>query len=157
MCLIISALIFTGCQIVENINNRTNASNVATEHAELVLKCFEEKNAEDLKSLFCSCVAETHDLDKEIQAAFDAFEGSITDKGYWSDMGVVGAQTEDGKLVKQTIAPYLENILTDAGGKYTIAFNEFLILSENPELVGVTHILLKFGDEKFLIGEVVPA
>lgn len=157
LCLIMTLVIFTGCQIVENINNTHNAAKIATEHVEIVLRCFEEKNAEDLKPLFCSYIADNHDLDEEIQAAFDAFEGKITDKGYWSGVGEVGAQMEDGKLVKQRIAPYLENILTDAGGKYTIRFNEYLIYSEYPELVGVTRISIIFGDETFTIGEIIPA
>lgn len=157
VCLAISLLILTSCQIVENINNTHNEAKVATEHVETVLRCFEEKNAEDLKPLFCSYIADNHDLDEEIQAAFDTFEGKITDKGYWSGVGEVGAQMEDGKLVKQRIAPYLENILTDAGGKYTIRFNEYLIYSEYPELVGVTRISIRFGDETITIGEIIPA
>ena len=63
-----------------------------------ILRCLDEEDVEGLKSMFCERVASTHDLDEEITAAMEFYQGKSTS---FPDLSIGGGYwTNDGEYVK---------------------------------------------------------
>ena len=68
ICLIFA---MTSC-VVDETKKASNEKSIE------IIRCFDEKDAEGLKALFCEEVRISHNLDEEIQFAFDLYEGKPT-------------------------------------------------------------------------------
>ena len=60
------ALMLAGCSHVEDNKDYKAPLEIATEQSEYIMECIVNKDKEGLKSIFSKHVAETHDLDEEI-------------------------------------------------------------------------------------------
>ncbi len=109
--------------------------------SDTIVKCFDEKDIDTLKSLFCDSIKSKNNLDEQIEVAFEKYDGhsisyKVTDKG-WKQESI-----EKGKCVKRNFTPEIENIVTDANNQYSIGFNVYQINERNPSREGVTIIVL---------------
>ena len=75
----------TGCSFADKdaeINEKYQSpKEYATEQSEYIMECIINKNKEGLKSVFSKHIAETHDLDKEIDEFFEFIDGEIVSHG----------------------------------------------------------------------------
>lgn len=118
-----------------------------------VMDCFTDQNVEVLKDLFCDEIKNTHDLDEEIQAAFEFIQGNIVSYDL-SMYGPSGEEVRDGKVVLKDRSINVDKIITDLDNEYKIAFNYYLVNEEHKDMVGITFITVtdKKSTESISIG-----
>ena len=73
--LIFILILFTGC--IGSNNVPPPPDEVARLQSVDVINYFKNEDIEGLKDMFCKTTSETHNLDKEIQGAFDYINGKI--------------------------------------------------------------------------------
>jgi len=89
--------------------------------------------------MFCKTIADSHDLDEEIQKAFNVIDGKII--SYDEPYGNTGGGTiKYGERIDQSFLGNIKNIKTDTNKIYFIYFNSYNINKNNLNLVGVTEI-----------------
>jgi len=151
--LVIVALSFvlslSGCNDSRSVNTRKASHDQAKE----ILRCLDEDDVEGLKSLFCEKVATSHDLDKEIAAAMDFYEGKSVSFGNIVVSG--GDSMRDGEFVDIHIEYSIDNLETDEAMQYTIVTASYLVYKENPQCIGITYMKIIDADTEteFQIGE----
>ncbi|MBD5145605.1 MAG: DUF5104 domain-containing protein [Ruminococcus sp.] len=147
--LLITSVIICGC----TNNSIESPSQIARQYADDILYCFDNNDISKLKALFCESIANSHDLDTEIQEAFEFFNGKIVSKGKSIGMSEGGVLKENGKISKQTVHPNLLNIVTDNGSEYSIYFCAYLVYENHDENIGITYInIFNSENEKISIG-----
>ena len=118
ICIILSILFsllsLTAC------SSEPSPSKIAKKQATAIINCFKTGETDELKSLFCEQVASTHDLDTEIQEAFDFIDGNIISNGKWYGMGEGGKSVRNGVVAKSDIHPIIKNLKTDTEKKYKL-------------------------------------
>ena len=128
-------------------------------HAEGNEKCKElldylsDNDEEGLKSMFCETTSTSSSFDEQIKKAIGFFEGKAT-----SYSTLVGTETsvDDGKITKSSIAPYIQDIKTDAGKEYEIIFHSYLVNSEHEDTVGISLLTIILDDGKeCIVGEFI--
>ncbi len=102
---------------------------------------FCNKNVETIESFFCETTKKTHDLEKEIQEAFEIIDGEIVSYNKFS-ISSGGEKVRDGEVVERHSSPDIEGIKTDTGKIYNIMINNREICSENPEYEGFSVITI---------------
>lgn len=133
------------------INQSTESRNQAVE----ILRCLDEEDVEGLKSMFCERVASTHDLDEEITAAMEFYQGKSTS---FPDLSIGGGYwTVDGAYEDNHLSYSMRDISTDAEIQYDIYTSTYLIYKDDPTCVGMTYLDIydTLTDEKVEIGEFV--
>jgi len=110
-----------------------------------ILECFDNKDSERLKAMFSKSVAATCDLDKEIESAFDMYNGKSVSYDSIFDYGPSG-HTEYGRWVKKYTEAKMKKIKLDTGKTYSIYFCKEIVNDENPDEIGIRHINLKDKD-----------
>ena len=129
--------------------------------AKSILKAFDEQDQEALKSLFCEKSQAIPELDEQIQAAMDFYEGkmvSYDDSSIWTSDG---QRREAGIITRVTTGGRIRYIETDAGKHYTIAFSNHLVNKDDPDKVGISKLRIMYGDildknrsgEEVVVGE----
>ena len=144
--------ILPGC----GFNNKpTESQKISDEKSIEIVRCFDEKDVNGLKSLFCDKVQTTYNLDDEIQTAFDFYEGKS--ESYDLNYGGTAGGWDDGECIDEHISPKIENLKTSAGNTYRIPYHEYVIYKENPKCVGITYIRIynETTKEMVQIGEYV--
>ena len=131
----------SGC--VFNSDERTISSikDTARDVNERMLHAIEYKNADELKELFSEkLIKSDKNLDEEIAAAFDFFQGNIISKNavMFDEEGAM----DDGVWTRYIVMPTNGNIKTDKGTEYTINSNHFVVYDSDPECVGLASILI---------------
>ena len=153
LVLCLCAIVCTGCN-----NNESSASQISKEHATEIIRCFNENDSESLKNMFCGYISDTHNLDEEINIAFEFIDGEIIDNGDWSGMSEAGLSIRDGKTESLRIQPDMKNITTSSEKKYTIEYNEYIINTITAGYVGITRItIINENGDKAIIGEIIQA
>lgn len=123
--------VFTGCEDLDKHNPNANNEKIGTE----IIRCFKEKDTEGLKSMFCSKISNSHDLDSEISAAMDFMEGEI--ESYEISAGTGWSYDVDsGEWTRESIKPHI-NIETSVGKKYRVPYGYVLINRDNPDHEGM--------------------
>ena len=64
------SLMLMGCSLKNKDEDYQPPLEIATEQSEYIMECVVNKDKEGLKSVFSKHIAETHDLDKEIDEFF---------------------------------------------------------------------------------------
>jgi hypothetical protein len=117
-----------------------------------------EKDVTTLKEMFCPYININHNLEDEIEKAFEFFDGEIVSDGDKHFLEEAGGTTENGKTITSRIQPEIRHIKTDSEKEYEIVFNEYLINGDNPDYIGITRITITNEDGvKYMIGEIIPA
>ena len=151
LCLmVITIFILTGCNNdIKLIDSKQSSNDKSKE----IVRCFDEKDIEGLKNLFCEEVINSHNLDEEIQQAFDFYEGkSVSYDLYY---GGSSGGWDNGVCVDEHITPQIKNLKTDNDKIYRIPYHEYVIYKQNPKCVGITYIRIfdESSDDMVQIGE----
>ena len=143
--ILLITLCFSSCQIsqyeVQGLTIKDKTKSACYDKSVEILRCFDEKDAEGLKSLFCQYSQDNPNISKEIEDAFDFYKGKSVSFKFAYNGGVAGSW-RDGKAVDEHVTPEMENITTDLGNIYRILYSEYLTYKEDEKRVGITFILL---------------
>lgn len=113
-----------------------------------VLKCFDKKDKETLKSLFSESVSSKNKLDKQIENALVVYEGkSISHNDIRS--GIYQNSSKDGHYEYKSIRVVSENIVTDNDKTYTIEMIYVLINEKDNTQTGISKIFLRDSYDKY--------
>ena len=133
-----------------------------------IMKAFDEKNFNGLKSLFCAETLAIPDIDNKIKSAIDFYEGVANDGWYkpifgqesydgnrdWQCSVSDEATISNGEPTSIFISVLITNIKTDVGKRYEINACFFLINTDNETQEGISQIIITRNDgEKHVIGE----
>ena len=143
----------SGC--VFNSDERTISSikDTARDVNERMLHAIEYKNADELKELFSEKLIESDkNLDEEIAAAFDFFQGNIISKN--AVMFDEEGAKDDGVWTRYFVYGDNRNIITDNDKEYVIITSHVVVYDSKPERIGLAKILIKDSDgNRYQIGD----
>ena len=120
------------------------------------MECIVNKDKEGLKSVFSKHIAQTHDLDKEIDEFFKFIDGEII--SYDEPEGYEGGYTrKDGEYTEKELGGRIRNVKTNKDNKYYISYKSFYINKNNEDYLGVDYIIItnqtnNKEDEQIIIG-----
>lgn len=105
--------------------------------------------------MFCQKIRSTENLDAQINAAFDFFDGNIKiPNKTMFDNNSMEDSIENGKFLYYTSMPTFIGIQTDKGRTYDIGYCEFFVNKEHPSYVGMMEIDIFANDgSKCAIGK----
>lgn len=132
----------TGELVPENYRTRT------MDKHEVVMEALSEKDSEKLKSVFCEELLEQDDLDEQIDNMFTYFDGGIVERGETTVMRTYYVKSNDIDELSVMLS-CTEDVVTGNGKEYEkiIVFSDDANI-ENPELLGVTGIVLSINEDK---------
>lgn len=136
--------------------SKTNSSNITVKgQCDEIIRCFNEKDSDGLKSMFCETVKKTENLDEQIENAFDFIDGEITSYDYL--IGSESKSVDEGKVTKKRVYPWITEILTDKNRKYEMQFDSYIIYENKDEAIGIICIEIfdREADTSCKIGEYV--
>lgn len=120
-------------------------SNYIDNLSEKIIKCFDERDCEALKELFCDEIKINSELESEITDAFDKYNG-ISISYNVTDKDLSESSMRDGKYVMKRYVPLINDIVTDEKNEYVIGFNTYEICEFKPSKEGVTILVLSDGE-----------
>ena len=128
---------FDGCSLLQKAYTELEAESqyIENQTAEII-RCFNQKDVEGLKKLFCLNSQEYYDLDSEIQNAFEYYEGTSESYILYNSSSAGGGM-DNGEWVDKHFRPDIKNIKTDAGKQYTIGFSTYSIYKYDTGKVGI--------------------
>lgn len=156
--LICSAFLFLqGCSFIQYRLNLlelevNRAKKYQLEITNNVLDCFNEKDTDALKSLLCAKTLELSDIDEQIQACFDLFQGKVIS---FDDnlMGYEGESIESGKTTRLERAWDVKDIVTDEDNEYEIYIYTYIINENDKDKEGISDLTVTCSDgTEFKIG-----
>ena len=107
--------------------------------SEKVLKYLDTDDVEGLKRMFCEkTIAQTPDLDEQIEAAMEFYEGKTVSHG--NTLGSEGESVDNGVTTKLDMDPHITDIKTDAGGRYNIRIYSYVIYTKDTTMEGISQI-----------------
>ena len=110
--MLLIVLTLTGCSFMDGEEEYQSPMEYATEQSEYIMECIVNKDKEGLKSVFSKHIAQTHDLDKEIDEFFAFIDGEIV--SYDEPEGYEGGYTmKDGEYTEKELGGRIRNIRTD--------------------------------------------
>ena len=138
-------VVLTGCSLINKDEDEKeeyqSPKEYATEQSEYIMECIVNKDKEGLKSVFSKHIAETHDLDKEIDEFFEFIDGKIV--SYDEPTGYEGSyEMRAGEYYKKELGGDTKNIVTDAEKKYHIGFLSYQIYEKDEDYIGVDIIAI---------------
>lgn len=130
----------------------------AEAHSDIIVNCIKENDVSTLEEMFCLYIRDNHELDEEIEGAFEFIDGEVVSEGDKHYLDETGGSIENGRVVSSRMQPEIRNLKTDSDKEYTITFNEYLINTENPNYTGKTRITItnEIG-LSYTIGEIITA
>lgn len=140
---ILISIVFSGCN--------AEPSYIKVQSDEII-RCFDEKDAEGLKALFCQNSIDYYDIDSEIQNAFDLYEGQSV--SHTLNLYGWSGGMQEGIWYDKHYTPEIRNIKTNCGKEYTIGFCTYEIYESDAGRVGIGVIGLQDeeGDVIAVIG-----
>lgn len=118
-----------------------------------ILTCFNKKDKDALKKLFCKKTLKYYDIDSEIDNAFSLYSGESKD--YYIDYsGAMGIHIPIGSWENKCSKPSVRNIITNENEIYTIDYGEYIICKESLDAVGIGKLVLRNdnSNEKVQVG-----
>ena len=136
LVILLLVVMMTGCSYIEKKSNYQPPLEIATEQSEYIMECVVNKDKEGLKSVFSKHIAETHDLDKEIDEFFEFIDGEIVT--YDEPEGHEGGYSiEYGEYIEKKLSGDIDNVKTDKGKTYSIGYQSYYIYKSNEDYIGV--------------------
>lgn len=133
--LIFILLNFSGCRIMEKAYTKLeDETQYIKKQTTEIIRCFNQKDVEGLKKLFCSNSQEYYDLNAEIQAAFEFYEGTSESYILYNSSG---GGMENGEWYDKHFSPEIKKIKTDANKQYTIGYSTYSIYKDDIGRVGI--------------------
>jgi hypothetical protein len=142
VCAIFSMAILSSCgKSNKYMSNLDKDAQYVRGLGDQIMQSFDERDAETLKSLFCTGSKNYYDLDAEIQNAFSLYEGH-------SESYVVtgvdwGGTRSNGEYVNKHFTPQIKRIKTDKGKNYSIGFCVYSNYIYDENMVGIGVIALR--------------
>ena len=127
--LCVCLLLGTGC-----INEDTEGNKIGDE----IIRCLNEDDTQGLKDVFCAESQISKDLDDQIQAGMDFFDGKVAQSNAANVDG--GESVRDGETIKQDYRIHYNELKTDTGKTYEVICQGFFICEEDTDVVGVSEI-----------------
>ena len=122
-------LLGTGC---------VNLENEEKQHCKEVIRCLSEDDTEGLKNMFCVETQNSKDLDEQIEAGMEFFDGKVL--SYNEPICSGGESVTNGKIVEHDYGGDIMKIKTDTGKIYSLMVYEYLVNEDNPDIVGISEI-----------------
>ena len=139
--MLLIVLTLTGCSFMDGEEEYQSPMEYATEQSEYIMECIVNKDKEGLKSVFSKHIAQTHDLDKEIDEFLEFIDGKII--SYDEPTGYEGSyEMRAGEYYKKELGGDTKNIVTDAEKKYHIGFLLYQIYEKDEDYIGVDIIAI---------------
>ena len=155
ICILLIFSIFGigGCIFDHNRRTVSSIKDTARDVNERMLHAIEYKNADELKELFSEKLIESDkNLDEEIAAAFDFFQGNIISKN--AVMFDEEGAKDDGVWTRYFVYGDNRNIITDDDKEYVIITSHVVVYDSKPERIGLAKILIKDSDgNRYQIGD----
>ena len=134
VAILIMSIFLCGC----STSNSSSLKHISDE----IVRCFDEKDAEGLKNMFCRNSIVYYDIDSEIQNAFDLYEGQsvsykMNSKGGWS------GGYDNGVCIDKHSSSEIEKIKTNCDKEYTIGFCVYEVYEKDEGKVGICVIALR--------------
>lgn len=142
LLLILICISFSSC------SGANNARKVSNEKSEEIVRCFDEKDIEGLKSLFCLNSQNNYNLDKEIEKAFSLYNGKSI--SYNLSYGGTAGGWDDGERIDEHITPSIRDIETSNGNIYNIYYTEYTIYKADSGRVGIIYMSLFDSEDNTL-------
>lgn len=143
-------------------DHHTEGRKISTE----IIKALGEGDSEALKDTLCEETLEISDIDGQIQAAFDFFEGKAlmgkVEGGPYEYDGKHDFKTtvsddeviEGNEPISTSVYVYCTNIETDSDRVYELEFYAYLLSDEHEEYEGVSQItIFDENGDKLVIGD----
>lgn len=126
-------LLLAGCESGDYITPEETAKI----QGEIIIKSIMGKDAESVKDILCPYLKNRAEMDQEIETFFDFIDGAII--SYDEPKGSIsGGNLKEGRVIKESLSGNIENIRTENGRHYRIAYGSYSEYKEHPEYVGVT-------------------
>lgn len=154
LLLVLSLCFLGGCSdILKEYQSISEENELMMSRIDTIVNCFDEKNADELKQLLAPQLQRLPDIDQQIQTAFSMYNGKSQSYDYTRTAMAGGGRT-DGVWVDKHFCPLIDNICTDTGDVYSIAFGEYTVYEKDASYIGITVItLLDANDELIAIIE----
>lgn len=138
-------LILAVCFCFSGCSSKPSTIDIAKD----ILYCFDNRDDEGLKRLFCEAISKDS-LNSQIETAFDIYDGKSV--SYSSISTPSQKSIRNGETALLQINPLIRHIETDTGMEYAIKFYTYRINKKNPEKVGVYFIsLYTYNDNKEMV------
>ena len=162
LCAITITGLLSGCSPLPNIPSRlrmldeetASARKSKLEISQQVLKCFDEKNADALKSLFCERTQNLTDIDEQIRSGLALISGKTTSfDEHILGLGYEGSHTSNGRITELERSWDIGAIETDENQKFEISVDMYNIYEKDTTREGITRLVITLEDEiEFTIG-----
>lgn len=112
-----------------------------------VLKCFDERDKETLKSMFSEEAQLSYNLDEEIDIAMDFYEGkSVSHDKVQNEIGNSRSKKDENNMpmgyAYKSIITQIRNIITDNNKNYMIEMIYTLVDEEDEKSIGISSIII---------------
>ena len=112
------------------------------EFAEEILRCFDEKDSEQLKKLFNKNLMGNSSLNSQIKEAFAIYEGKSSGYEKLDNKGVFSSNADNGIYIERSVGESIEGI-TVGDNKFTIMFIRCSLDAKDSNNVGLVRVYLK--------------
>lgn len=141
-------MLLSACNSKNNTGKKVDYFNETMNATNTILTYLSENNADGIKELLCQRTKRLPDIDKQIQAMLDYFDGKVVSYNKEKrSVGKTSASKDD--LVMTEIWSYGEfpEIVTDKGKKYKkLLIGYCAINAKEPDLVGVFNVIIEGSD-----------
>ncbi|MFA6940747.1 MAG: DUF5104 domain-containing protein [Clostridiaceae bacterium] len=146
--LIMAIMLLSSCSCIKNTGSKNNYFDKTMNATETILNCLSENNADGIKELLCQRTKELPDIDKQIQAMLDYFDGKVVSyNNEKKSVKKTSASKDDGVWTEISAYGHIPEIVTDTGKKYKELHVFYRYVdAKQPDLVGVTTIILTGAD-----------
>ena len=117
------------------------------EFAEEILRCFDEKDSEQLKKLFNKNLMGNSSLNSQIKEAFAIYEGKSSGYEKLDNKGGFSSNADNGIYIERSVGESIEGI-TVGNNKFTIMFIRCSLDAKDSNNVGLVRVYLK--DDKHM-------
>ena len=112
------------------------------EFAEEILRCFDEKDSEQLKKLFNKNLMGNSSLNSQIREAFAIYEGKSSGYEKLDNKGVFSSNADNGIYKERSVGESIEGIKV-GDNKFTIMFIRCSLDAKDSNNVGLVRVYLK--------------
>lgn len=137
---ILIATLFSGCVFASAREELKNEKRYMQSRSDEIIRCFDEKDADGLKSMFCLNDQSNPYLKEEIENAFSRYEGTSVSYEHF-DVGTSGG-TDYGVCVDKHFSAEIRDIVTTADSTYEIVYGEYMIYKADEKEIGIVFITL---------------
>ncbi|MBO5449119.1 MAG: DUF5104 domain-containing protein [Ruminococcus sp.] len=158
-CVLMLLFIFSACSndISEISKSSFNKNIGLNDYGQTTIDAFINDDIETIKNIFCKNVSDSHNLNDEIQNAFDFIDGNIISYEKINSEETGGTR-RDGETIRRTGFSDIVGIKTDSGKSYEILLLCVLEYSEDVSHIGVQDISVyevNYTSENYLSYDII--